>query len=324
MPSATLLGAVSLTFSSTDPPPDIPITVPSGTQGVVVFVRATYSGFSISSSFTGAFQDVTYEGPSPWQRLQYANVTGGTGSQTITPDLGATIFDGPNFIVAFIGDIDNSSFDWVRDARTGQLSTLTVDSDTTDLVLAMQSWYTEFVDPAYPPPAPAGWTLELDQEPYGFTASALSVCDSPGATETSFDAEVAPSGEGGEYSGIGLIAIIGTSSGGAEEDLVAQEATHGHTADNLALSIAPSLLISEALHGHIADGLDLTLDAWLAVQDAWHEHRADNLTLSDDSIYTRAPAGGGYRRAQTVTARPARVAASGRLNRTSNTTRPRR
>lgn len=70
--------------------------------------------------------------------------------------------------------------------------------------------------------------------------------------------------------------------------LVIQDATHGHTADNVALVI--NLIVQDALHSHTADNLTLTQHNVLAIQDALHGHTADNLALTQHNVLAIADA----------------------------------
>jgi len=62
--------------------------------------------------------------------------------------------------------------------------------------------------------------------------------------------------------------------------LTTQDATHGHTAGNVSLTQAHLLNINEALHSHAADNLTLTQSQLLIVSDGTHGHSADNLALT--------------------------------------------
>lgn len=65
----------------------------------------------------------------------------------------------------------------------------------------------------------------------------------------------------------------------APVDLVVQEASHAHAADNLALTQVHALTVQEAAHAHAADNLALTQVHQLVVQEALHTHAADNVVL---------------------------------------------
>lgn len=66
--------------------------------------------------------------------------------------------------------------------------------------------------------------------------------------------------------------------------LTVQEATHAHTADNLALTQHNILAIQEALHAHAGDNVALTQHHLLTIAGALHAHSADNLTLSTGAV----------------------------------------
>lgn len=69
-------------------------------------------------------------------------------------------------------------------------------------------------------------------------------------------------------------------------NLVIAEASHGHAADNLALTQAHVLAILDAAHAHAADVLALTQSHVLVVSDALHAHLADNLALTIGAVVT--------------------------------------
>ena len=73
------------------------------------------------------------------------------------------------------------------------------------------------------------------------------------------------------------------AGGGSATDLIVQDATHAHTADNLTLTTSGTvdLTIADATHAHAADSPTLTLGyVDLTIADALHGHSADSLTLS--------------------------------------------
>lgn len=77
----------------------------------------------------------------------------------------------------------------------------------------------------------------------------------------------------------GSVAVFKQAASGAT-DLTVSEASHGHTADSLTLSVGVSLAINDATHGHAADAVALTTASTLAVADATHAHAADQVTLT--------------------------------------------
>lgn len=83
--------------------------------------------------------------------------------------------------------------------------------------------------------------------------------------------------------------ILPASVAGAT-DLVTQESTHGHTADNLTLTTATTLSIAGCTHAHTADALTLSTGTALVVNEASHAHAADALTLSTGTSLTVAEA----------------------------------
>ena len=86
------------------------------------------------------------------------------------------------------------------------------------------------------------------------------------------------------------IQIYWPGAGGGAVNLVIQDATHGHTADSLALTQQHQLAVQDASHAHTADNLVLTQAHQLAVADATHAHAADNVTLSTELTLSIADA----------------------------------
>jgi hypothetical protein len=70
------------------------------------------------------------------------------------------------------------------------------------------------------------------------------------------------------------------SSGAGATQLVIQDGTHAHTADNLALVQHSVLAVQDAASAHTADGLALVQHSVLVVQDAACAHSAENLVLT--------------------------------------------
>lgn len=69
--------------------------------------------------------------------------------------------------------------------------------------------------------------------------------------------------------------------------LTIQDATHGHTVDNLDLTQHNILEVQDSAHGHSADNVALTQHNVLAVQDASHAHTADGpLALVQHHVLT--------------------------------------
>lgn len=77
---------------------------------------------------------------------------------------------------------------------------------------------------------------------------------------------------------------IVSGGGGSATDLTIQDATHGHAADSLTITVDSTLAIQEATHAHTADNLSLTVTGAtdLTIADATHSHTADNLDLTVD------------------------------------------
>lgn len=63
-------------------------------------------------------------------------------------------------------------------------------------------------------------------------------------------------------------------------ELVAQSATHAHSAENVVVAQVHSLQVQDAAHGHVVDNVVVAQAHVLAVQGADHEHSAEQLTLT--------------------------------------------
>jgi hypothetical protein len=94
------------------------------------------------------------------------------------------------------------------------------------------------------------------------------------------------------YFNVGTNGDTATMPTAGGTDLTVSDASHGHTADSLTLSIGVSLAINDATHGHAADSLTLstTGSTSLTVADATHAHTADAPALSVDSLLAVADA----------------------------------
>jgi len=86
----------------------------------------------------------------------------------------------------------------------------------------------------------------------------------------------------GAATGSPATVTLTVGSGSSSVTLTLADSTHGHTADNVALSEAPYLTIADALHGHAGGNVTLgvTGEVVLAVAAALHAHAADSLALS--------------------------------------------
>lgn len=70
------------------------------------------------------------------------------------------------------------------------------------------------------------------------------------------------------------------ATGSTSTDLIAQNASQAHAAENVSLGAGPSLDISDAAQAHAAEALALTLDTTLAAQDAQQGHAAENVVFT--------------------------------------------
>ena len=80
------------------------------------------------------------------------------------------------------------------------------------------------------------------------------------------------------------------ASAGGSVSLIVADATHGHTADGLALTSSTALSVAEATHAHAADNITLVVGSVLAIAEASHAHTADSLTLTAASALAVADA----------------------------------
>lgn len=73
-------------------------------------------------------------------------------------------------------------------------------------------------------------------------------------------------------------------------ELVVADATHAHSADNVALFQAHTLAVNAADHAHAADNIALIQQYTLAIAEALHNHSADNIVLTQAHILAMAEA----------------------------------
>lgn len=201
-----ILGVETLEITSASPGP-LSVTVPSGTQGVVIGFRTLFDAFTVSSSFAGTFEELPQTDGNAVQ-LHVAPVTA-TGSQTITPAFGSYMVSGPVFFLAYIGGIDNSSIAaWVRDGGTdADATSLSASSTEEDLVLGFDNWSSTTNTP---PPNETGWTSLITQG-YNEVSARIRTADSPGASTTTINAQ---SGFSNEFPALGIVSLIGSGGGG--------------------------------------------------------------------------------------------------------------
>lgn len=70
-----------------------------------------------------------------------------------------------------------------------------------------------------------------------------------------------------------------TPNAGGDESLEVNNALHGHTANNVVLTVNNALAINNALHGHTAGNVALQVNAPLQVDSALHQQTANNIAL---------------------------------------------
>lgn len=108
-----------------------------------------------------------------------------------------------------------------------------------------------------------------------------------GTATPSFEAEKTANNVG---EGPLIFIRIREAAGGGAADLTVQDATHGHTADNITLSTGTTLEVQDAVHGHTADEVALSTGTSLSVADALHDHAAESPTLSTGTALVVADA----------------------------------
>lgn len=85
-----------------------------------------------------------------------------------------------------------------------------------------------------------------------------------------------------------------TLEAAGEATLTVQNASHGHTAGNVALTQANTLAVQSATHAHAAGSVALTQAHTLAVQNAAHGHSADNVEIASGTVLAVAHAAHGH------------------------------
>lgn len=71
---------------------------------------------------------------------------------------------------------------------------------------------------------------------------------------------------------------------GGVVDLVVQDTTHTHTAENVSVTQVHELVVQSASHAHAADNVAVTQVHLLQVQDAVHSHAADNVVVAQTHV----------------------------------------
>ena len=251
----TLISTEVLTLGTAASPGAQNITVPTGTQLVVVhaanYASAGDSTLSLSSNFAGTFT-VYSDGDTFGDSVYVAHaVVSSTGAKTITPTWSNTLTGGPLFIISYIKDIDTSSY--LRDVgvySTGSASATASDTLatlTTDLLLVLDK------DGASLPATISGYTSQTTQTnnaEYG----RLQTCNAPGAAATTITTV------GTNYAVLGAIALRGiagvtgytlTAQGGAyslaggtasvlrSKKLIASGGSYNYTGASAVLTWAP-------------------------------------------------------------------------------------
>jgi len=186
--SANVVGSVQFLTGNGD------VTVPSGAQTAVVFTM----GYEASDALV---VNVTLDGVSLTERIN-AGAGGGNeiaiwtgaapaaGTKAMTFVWESPPTEGPIYGIVFINGINPS--DWIRDVGADSVGnasppTVSVDSDTTDLVLCFDGNYSS---PVVVPVNESGWT-SLATTTGGLEAARIRRINSPGATTSSATGQTA-------------------------------------------------------------------------------------------------------------------------------------
>lgn len=197
-----LLGFQALTLSTSSTPGAQSVTVPAGTEAVVVMARTNAGSLTMSSSFAGTWTVVSSSGNTC--HLQHAPVTA-TGAQTITPQWAFGPGEGPVFFVWFVGGVDSSApANWVRDGAAEESNSVTIDSAADDLVLVMDNAYAPTGDF---PGVPSGYTSQGTQNNNNLGARGRTLDTASGPT-TTINREVGPVSTA--FHGLCAISIFGS------------------------------------------------------------------------------------------------------------------
>ena len=79
----------------------------------------------------------------------------------------------------------------------------------------------------------------------------------------------------------GVIAVsVKEASGGGTHNIVVQDATHSHSADQPAITQTHAITSADSTHSHTADSPTLTQTHEISTEEATHSHSADNATIS--------------------------------------------
>lgn len=162
-------------------------------------------------------------------------------------------------------------------AATGNSTTSAVDlasmeADTMVFAVASNDW------DLTPTPA-SGWTAISTASGSGATALCTMYREGNNDPEVTWN-----------LSNPWYIAAIGINAdaGGGPVTLTIQDATHGHSVDNVALTQANTLSVADAVHAHVVDSPTLTQAHILAVADALHSHAVDAVALTQANTLTVA------------------------------------
>lgn len=197
---------IGITWEQVQEPTPQSITIPADCVAVYMFWRyysANASGLA-SVSLNGNAPDENYEQAGADGRCSHGVVVWynpATGSQSLGVNWDTNPPYGPTCIVVFVKGCDTSGWlDVDADHQGAAASEITINSNTTDLVLNFSSQYDSS------PGTQAGFTSQQTHN-QNYNYSRLSVCDSPGASTTTVNSI------GTNYSGvIGVSILAGADS----------------------------------------------------------------------------------------------------------------
>lgn len=164
----------------------ISLTIPTDCEAVYIFLGGNYSstGGYFGGTLAGASPDASVMSPGQSGYTQggcLAFIGPPTGSQTFSLTLSGALVIGLAGLAVYVkgGDYTDGWRDAGTDNKTGTSTcSVTIDSESTDLVLALHGRIT-----SYPGP-PTGWTKVGSNSGYNSEYTIGQKCDAPGASST--------------------------------------------------------------------------------------------------------------------------------------------
>lgn len=136
-----------------------------------------------------------------------------------------------------------------------------------------------------------GWTLRMGGANYDTTSGQDHAVGVATILKATAGAQTSPTWEQASAWNFWAFLTVAIKEGGAGgTPLTVQDASHGHTVDNVALTQHHVLAVQDAAHGSTSDAIALTQHNVLAVDDATQAHTVDNVDLSQRFTLTVAEA----------------------------------